>query len=214
MRAKDAETAAQCEAVMDGLMEVRRNMAAMDVVKMERDSLKQQLHTSQAKALQLQQTLQQQTGVASPSARAADADGSPSTFRALAMSEIAEKEQAAQQLQAALDDASNKLMQQEALVRVRTESERQVCLYLLVQNRHPVTFLTGKSCAVRVEETAAERACERAAPCERSADAETAAGRGAGDQRQHERGAGDDAGARAVHLRHAAAAEPEPVPSV
>ena len=58
MRAKDAETAAQCEAVMDGLMEVRRNMAAMDVVKMERDSLKQQLHTSQAKALQLQQTLQ------------------------------------------------------------------------------------------------------------------------------------------------------------
>jgi hypothetical protein len=128
MLAKDAETAAQCAAVMDGLMEVRRNMAAMDVVKMERDSLKQQLHTSQAKALQLQQTLHQQTGAASPSARAADVDGSPSTFRALAMSEIAEKEQAAQQLQAALDDASNKLMQQEALVRVRTESERQVCL--------------------------------------------------------------------------------------
>jgi hypothetical protein len=133
MLSKDAETAAQCAAVMDGLMEVRRNMAAIDVVKMERDALKQQLSASQAKGLQLQTSLQQQqqqqqqrSEASSSGAHASDASSDASTFRALALSEIAEKEQAAQQLQAALDEASNKLMQNEALVRVRAESERQV----------------------------------------------------------------------------------------
>ncbi len=131
MLAKDAETAAQCAAVMDGLMEVRRNMAAIDVVKMERDALKQQLSASQAKSLQLQTSLQQQqqqqrNDASSSSTHASEPGPDASTFRALAQTEIAEKELAAQQLQAALDEASNKLMQNEALVRVRAESERQV----------------------------------------------------------------------------------------
>ena len=62
-----------------------------------------------------------------------EAGSSPSAFRALAISEIAEKEQAVQQLQVALDDSNNKLMQQEVLVRVRTESERQVCFHSPLQ---------------------------------------------------------------------------------
>ena len=74
-------------------------MAAIDVVKIERDVLKQQLQASQAKGVQLQATLQQQQqqqlGDASlPSAMTVPHSSDPSTFRALAMSEIAEKEQA------------------------------------------------------------------------------------------------------------------------
>lgn len=115
-------------------------MAAVDVVKMERDALKQQLQASQARGVQLQATLllqqqqqqdqkqqQQQQGVSAASVvESSESGSSPKTFRALAMSEIVEKEQAMQQLQVALDDANNKLLQHEALVRVRTESERQV----------------------------------------------------------------------------------------
>jgi hypothetical protein len=75
-------------------------MAAIDVVKNERDVLKQQLQASQAKGVQLQATLQQQQqqqqlgDASSPSAMPAPHSSDPSTFRALAMSEIAEKEQA------------------------------------------------------------------------------------------------------------------------
>jgi hypothetical protein len=116
MSAKDAETALQCAAVMEGLMEVRRNMAAVDVVKMERDALKQQLQASQARGVQLQATLllqqqqqqqqqQEEVGPSAPFVQSADSNASPKTFRALAMSEIVEKEQAMQQLQVALDDA-------------------------------------------------------------------------------------------------------------
>ena len=121
-----------CAAVMDGLMEVRRNMAAIDVVKMERDSLKLQLQASQSR-VQQQQQQQQQQQLADIKAQPVEAGSSPSTFRALAISEIAEKEQAVQQLQVALDDSNNKLMQQEVLVRVRTESERQVCFHSPLQ---------------------------------------------------------------------------------
>ncbi len=111
-------------------MEVRRNMAAIDVVKMERDSLKLQLQASQSR---VQQQQQQQQQLADINAQPEEAGSSPSTFRALAISEIAEKEQAVQQLQVALDDSNNKLMQQEVLVRVRTESERQVCFHSPLQ---------------------------------------------------------------------------------
>jgi hypothetical protein len=125
---------------MDGLMEVRRNMAAIDVVKMERDSLKLQLQASQTRAQQQQQQQQQQQ-LADMNAQPVEAGSSPSAFRALAISEIAEKEQAVQQLQVALDDSNNKLMQQEVLVRVRTESERQVCVHPPVQTLPCVILL-------------------------------------------------------------------------
>jgi hypothetical protein len=129
-----------CAAVMDGLMEVRRNMAAIDVVKMERDSLKLQLQASQSR-VQQQQQQQQQQQLADFNAQPGNAGSSPSAFRALAISEISEKEQAVQQLQAALDDSNNKLMQQEVLVRVRTESERQVPFHFTLQPYPCVIFL-------------------------------------------------------------------------